>query len=155
MIVPDYVRSYELHLDHLIKQHGREAAMELVVGGQYQQIGILESSALITLGLAPDHTIVDVGCGSGRLAFHLKSYLSGRYVGTDILEESLRFACEKCGREDWQFIQNHLPTIPVPDHTADFVTFFSVMTHLLDEDIYKFLREAKRVAKPVDQGSLF
>jgi ubiquinone/menaquinone biosynthesis C-methylase UbiE len=122
--------------------------MELVVGGQYQQIGILESSALVTLGLLPDHTLVDVGCGSGRLAFHLKSYLSGKYIGTDILEASLRFASEKCGRDDWEFIQNHLPTIPVGDQTADFVTFFSVMTHLLDEDIYKFLQEAKRVTKP-------
>src|SRR5687768_10844706 len=135
MIVPDYVRSYELHLAHLIKHHGRDAAMELVVGGQYHQIGILESSALITLGLSPDHTLVDVGCGSGRLAFQLKSYLRGQYIGTDLLDESLRFAREKCEREDWQFIQNHQPTIPVPDHTADFVSFFSVMTHLLDEDI--------------------
>jgi SAM-dependent methyltransferase len=105
MIVPDYVRSYQLHLEHLIKHHGREAAMELVVGGQYQQIGILESSALVTLGLLPDHTLVDVGCGSGRLAFHLKSYLSGKYIGTDILEASLRFASEKCGRDDWSLFR--------------------------------------------------
>jgi len=46
------------------------------------------------------------------------------------------------------FIQNRHATIPVPDGIADFVTFFSVFTHLLDEDIFRFLAEAKRVAKP-------
>ena len=148
MITPDNARSYELHLEKLIQAHGRDVAMELVVGGQYHQIGILETSALITLGLQPDDTVVDVGCGSGRLPAYLKSYLRGKYVGTDILAESIEFAREKCGRDDWHFIQNHQTTIPVPDGIADFVTFFSVFTHLLDEDIFRFLAEAKRVAKP-------
>jgi SAM-dependent methyltransferase len=58
------------------------------------------------------------------------------------------YAREKCGRPDWVFVANHLPTIPAADSSADFVTFFSVFTHLLDEDIYRFMREAKRVLKP-------
>jgi len=148
MQVPDYVVSYKSHLARLIEAHGRDAAMEWIVGGQYAQIGILESSALITLGLQRDHTLVDVGCGSGRLPYRLRDYLAGGFVGTDILEEALEYAREKCGRPDWRFIANHLPSIPAEDSMADFVTFFSVFTHLLDEDIFRFLSEAKRVAKP-------
>ena len=78
IITPDSARSYEVHLENLIQAHGRDVAMELVVGGQYRQIGILETSALITLGLQPDDTLVDVGCGSGRLPSYLKSYLRGK-----------------------------------------------------------------------------
>ena len=148
MQTPDYVESYNTHLARLIEAHGRDAAMALVVGGEYSQIGILESSALLTLGLQRRDTLVDVGCGSGRLPYELRNYLDGVFIGTDILNEALKYAAEKCARPDWQFIPNHLPTIPVSDSTADFVTFFSVFTHLLDEDVFRFLSEAKRVARP-------
>lgn len=148
MQVPDYVASYQQHLNHLIQCHGRELAMEWIVGGQYAQIGILESSALRALGLQPGHTLVDIGCGSGRLPFALRDYLTGLFVGTDILGEALDYAREKCGRADWRFVQSFEPVIPVEDTSADFVTFFSVFTHLLDEDIYRFLAEANRVLRP-------
>jgi len=148
MHTSDYTGRYEKLLASLVEAHGREGAMEWIVGGQYSQIGILESSALITLGLKPGHTLVDVGCGSGRLPFALRNYLTGRFIGTDILGEALEFAREKCGRPDWEFIRNSEPTIPAADSSADFISFFSVFTHLLDEDIFRFLMEARRVLKP-------
>jgi ubiquinone/menaquinone biosynthesis C-methylase UbiE len=148
MQVPDYILSYRSLFSRLIETQGRDKAMESIVGGQYDEIGILESSALITLGLRRSDTLVDVGCGSGRLAFRLRDYLAGPFTGTDILEEALVFASEKCRRPDWRFIPHAEPSIPAGDSTADFVTFFSVFTHLLDEDIYRFLSDARRVAKP-------
>jgi ubiquinone/menaquinone biosynthesis C-methylase UbiE len=147
MTDPDYVRAYRKQLSDFIQRHGREAAMEWVVGGQYLQIGILESSLLRTLGLRSTDTVVDVGCGSGRLAYALRSFLTGRFVGTDILEEVLAYARARVLRTDWEFILTTDTMIPVMGRVADFVTFFSVFTHLLDEDIYRFLFEAKRVAK--------
>ena len=162
MQIPDYIKSYEAHLDALIAAHGREEAMSLVVGGQYHGIGILESSALITHGLRPEHSLIDVGCGSGRLGFALRSYLAaqpfnkeekkyesaGRYLGTDVLAQALDYAREKCGRPDWEFVRTLEPVIPAKDGSADYVCFFSVFTHLLDEDIYRFLVEAKRTLRP-------
>jgi ubiquinone/menaquinone biosynthesis C-methylase UbiE len=148
MLAPDYALSYRTLFARLVAAHGRDAAMAWVVGGEYDQIGILESSALISLGLRPPHSLIDVGCGSGRLPFHLRNYLTGPFVGTDILEEALDYARDKCGRPDWSFVQNQEPTIPAADSSADFVSFFSVFTHLLDEDVYRFLVEAQRVAKP-------
>jgi len=148
MQVPDYVLSYKSLLASLVETHGREKAMALIVGGQYAEIGILESSALITLGLQRHHMLIDIGCGSGRLPYTLREYLAGAFLGTDILEDALDYARDKCGRSDWQFVPNHEPTIPADDSAADFVCFFSVFTHLLDEDIFRFLTEAKRVTKP-------
>jgi ubiquinone/menaquinone biosynthesis C-methylase UbiE len=148
MPVSNYVTSYRSLFARLVEAQGREGAMESIVGGQYDQIGILESSALITLGLRRSDTLVDVGCGSGRLPFKLRGYLDGAFVGTDILEEALVFAAGKCGRADWRFIPHSEPSIPAGDSTADFISFFSVFTHLHDEDTYRFLCDAKRVAKP-------
>jgi SAM-dependent methyltransferase len=148
MRVIDYSESYKTSLASLIEAHGREKAMELVVGGQFTEIGILEGSALLTLGLEPHHFLVDVGCGSGRLAAYLKDTHRGKYVGTDVLKEALDHGRELAGRADWDFVETHTPTIPVGDGLADMVCFFSVFTHLLDEDSFRFLSEAKRVLKP-------
>jgi len=154
MEVPDYIKSYEALLDSLIAAHGREEAMSLIVGGQYRAIGILESSALLTHGLRPEHNVIDVGCGSGRLAVALRPVLAanngagGKYLGTDVLTRALDYAREQCARPDWEFIRTIEPVIPAADQSADYVCFFSVFTHLLDEDIYRFLAEAKRVSRP-------
>lgn len=148
MAPPDYVRTYEQLLDELIAAHGREEAMSLIVGGQYREMGILESSALLTHGLRPEHNVIDVGCGSGRLAVALRPYLTGKFLGTDVLERALDYARERCARPDWEFARTIEPVIPAPAASADYVCFFSVFTHLLDEDIYRFLAEAKRVLRP-------
>jgi len=89
MEVPNCLKSYEALLDSRISAHGLEEAMSLIVGGHYGSIGILESSALITQGLRPEHNVVDVGCGSGRLAFALSKYLTGKFQGTDVLQRAL------------------------------------------------------------------
>lgn len=148
MEVPDYVSRYRQELAALVRQVGREQAMDLIVGGQYTQIGILERSALISAGLRASDTVVDVGCGSGRLTYALRSYLRGKYIGTDILGDALDYARERAGRPDWKYVETVAPEIPADDASADMVCFFSVFTHLLDEDIYRFLVEARRVLRP-------
>lgn len=148
MTRPDYISSYQQTLAHLVALHGEEVAMDLIVGGQSEAIGILEFSTLRTLGLQPEHNVIDVGCGSGRLAVKLAPYLRGQYVGTDILPELTDYARKICRREDWGFHTTEGFGIPAPDASADFVCFFSVFTHLLHEDIYKYLTEAKRVLRP-------
>jgi ubiquinone/menaquinone biosynthesis C-methylase UbiE len=145
---PDYLASYRQTLAHLVAQHGEDIAMDLIVGGQSEQIGQLEFSTLRTLGLQPQHHVIDVGCGSGRLAVKLAPFLQGKYWGTDILAELPAYARKVTRREDWEFHTTSGLSIPAPDGCADFVCFFSVFTHLLHEDIYKYLREAKRVLRP-------
>lgn len=145
---PDYITSYQQTLAHLTATHGEAAAMDLIVGGQSEAIGLLELSTLRTLGLQPGHNVIDVGCGSGRLAVKLAPYLKGKYIGTDILPELTAYACKICGREDWEFRTTSGCGIPAPGGCADLVCFFSVFTHLLHEDIYKYLVEAKRVLRP-------
>lgn len=114
--------------------------MELLVGGSYEETGLLERELLKHLGLRPEHTLVDVGCGSGRLAAALKEFIKVKYWGTDVLEEALEYARRRVERTDWDFLVVSRPEIPVPNAAADWIVFFSVFTHLLDEDIFKYLR---------------
>jgi SAM-dependent methyltransferase len=145
---PDYLATYRQTLEHLTAVHGEDVAMDLIVGGQSEGIGILEFSTLRTLGLQPEHSVVDVGCGSGRLAAKLAPFLRGGYVGTDILPELTAYARKVARRDDWEFHTTGGSGIPAADACADFVCFFSVFTHLLHEDIYRYLAEAKRVLRP-------
>lgn len=146
--VPHYLRSYQEALSSLMKTHRKEDAMSLAVGGGFEKIGLIERCLLVHKGLLPDQTIIDVGCGSGRLAVQLVPYLTGRYIGYDIMPELVNYAKEICGRSDWKFDIAPGLEIPEPDNSADVVCFFSVFTHLHHEESFRYLREAKRVVKP-------
>jgi SAM-dependent methyltransferase len=127
---------------------GDADAFEAAVGGDFIAVGSLEFALLRSLGLAPADFVVDVGCGSGRLAVQLAAFAELRYVGTDIVPDLLAQARKISGRGDWRFELTNGIEIPCGDAVADFVCFFSVFTHISHEDCFRYLREAKRVLKP-------
>ena len=50
-------------------------------------------------------------------------------------------------RDDWKFSVVDDVQIPCTDNVADFVTFFSVLTHTTHEESFKYLQEASRCLK--------
>ncbi|MBL8258967.1 MAG: class I SAM-dependent methyltransferase [Candidatus Competibacteraceae bacterium] len=148
MKIPDFLKSYNRHVRKLQSEHPLERAMSLAVGGDFEAVGALEYWLLRHHGLKPADTVVDVGCGSGRLACQLREYLTGLYVGLDVVPELLQHAAKLCARPDWKFCAAPGLNIPEPDDSADFVCFFSVFTHLLHEETFKYLEDARRVVKP-------
>lgn len=148
MKLPHFLTSYLKQSKELLETHDEKRAMSLAVGGDFDAVGALEFCLLKQLGLKPEHSVIDVGCGSGRLAVQLKEYLTGHYVGIDVVPELYRYAQKLCGRTDWRFYAAPGTTIPEPDASADFVTFFSVFTHLLHEETFRYMEATKRVLKP-------
>lgn len=141
-------KSYVDHVAHLEHRLSTDAALHRAVGGEFIAVGKLEYQLLRSRGLKDNHLVVDVGCGSGRLACQLAPFPQLRYIGCDVVPRLLDYARELCGRPDWQFAHTNGTTIPCDDAVADFVCFFSVFTHLPQEDIYRYFREAQRVLKP-------
>src|SRR6266404_1747053 len=139
---------YIAAVKELIANHGLERAMELFVGGEFEAIGNLEVATLKHFGLSDDGYLIDVGCGSGRLAQPLSRIFQGKYLGIDVVPHLVDFARQNIKRPDWQFKVTKGLTIPERDGVADMVCFFSVFTHLLHEQSYLYLLEAKRVLKP-------
>lgn len=140
--------AYERHVSRLRSEHPEEEAMSLAVGGGFEQIGNIELALLQHFGLRPDGYLIDVGCGSGRLAKPLSSYLSGHYSGFDVVADLVEHARKISERSDWRFeVVDHIQ-IPERDGCADMVCFFSVLTHLMHEQSYWYLEEAIRVVKP-------
>jgi ubiquinone/menaquinone biosynthesis C-methylase UbiE len=145
---PHYVRDYRQMVDELVRTHDRDTAMSLAVGGAYEAIGASELAILKHCGLQDHSNVIDVGCGSGRLASALRHLPTIRYLGTDVVPDLLAYAKTRCNRPDWRFATVEGLTIPAEDQSADFVTFFSVFTHLTARESAAYLAEAKRVLKP-------
>ncbi|NTV09271.1 MAG: class I SAM-dependent methyltransferase [Zoogloea sp.] len=144
-----FVDDYRQLVRNLMASKPLDEAMSLSVGGSFDAIGEIEKSLLLQLGLQHNHTVLDVGCGSGRLASALRGVISeeGAYYGSDVVSELLQYAAREAP-PNWHFALVNRCHIPFQDVKADFVTFFSVFTHLFQEEIYYYLQEAKRVLKP-------
>ena len=145
----DHAATYRGHVADL-KSSGVPAdrAMELAIGGEFESMGIMERELLVQQGLPKDGYLIDVGCGSGRLAKPLAEYLEGDYLGIDVVPDLLAHARRITGRERWRFLLAPGLSIPEASGRADMVCFFSVFTHLLHEESFTYLREARRVLKP-------
>ena len=145
----DYSARYRAKTDRLLRDHDREHAMGEAVGGSFDAVGQLEYDLLIQLGLERQDTLVDIGCGSGRLAVKLTGYLEGGYLGTDVVPDLLEYAAQATkSPPNWRFVLTDSIMIPAANESADMVCFFSVFTHLTHNDTYRFLNEARRVLKP-------
>jgi SAM-dependent methyltransferase len=117
--------------------------------------------------LRPNHRILDVGCGVGRLALPLKGFLdqNGIYEGFDVREAAIRWARRRIARGDRRIRFRHVDVFsryanpsgsippsefrfPYEDGTFDLVVLFSVFTHLVAEDLRRYLSEIARVLHP-------
>lgn len=140
--------SYRRWVQRAKSGRSKAEAMKVAIGGQFEAYGQIEADMLRFFGLRDDAMLIDVGCGSGRLAIPLSKTHRGAYLGTDLVPDLVDFARKSCGRPDWRFEIVENLEIPAPDRSADMICFFSVLTHLLHEQSYIYLEEAKRVLKP-------
>ena len=114
---------------------------------EFYRLGRLESALLVQHGLLEVDVLVDVGCGSGRLAVALPGAFNGRYVGTDISEPLLRRAEQFVNGPKISFVHVDGLTIPREAESVDMVSMFSLLTHLRHEESFLYLREALRVLR--------
>jgi ubiquinone/menaquinone biosynthesis C-methylase UbiE len=144
----EYFQRYVSFTEKIKGQYDDKAAYEAAVGGDFITVGKLELALLKKLGLFTTSSVVDAGCGSGRLALQLAPFPQVSYLGTDVVPALLDYARKLVDRSDWRFEKTDGIAIPTTDNSADFITFFSVFTHITHEDCYRYLKEAKRVIKP-------
>ena len=144
----DFRKTHRRQFKILRNAYSFDDAAKMAVGGEFHAIGLLLFELLLYHGLRKDAYVIDVGCGSGRVAKPLSEYLTGSYLGIDVVPELLEYAHRLVQRPDWRFQIASGLTIPEQDQKADMVCFFSVFTHLLHEESFVYLREAKRVLKP-------
>lgn len=117
---------------------------------------------LFLKGLAPgsytpgsilDHTILDLGCASGRVLRHFAvNEQIPKLYGADINRNYIAFIRRYLPDKLLVFQNTIVPPLPLPDNSIDFVYGLSVFTHIHDFE-EAWLLEVKRVLKP--NGSAF
>jgi ubiquinone/menaquinone biosynthesis C-methylase UbiE len=142
-----FVADYERHVDRLIAKHPLAEAMSLAVGGHYEEYGPVLAEVLVQNGLANGMSLVDLGCGSGRLAKAISSRLQIEYLGIDVVQRLLDYAAS-VSPPHYRFRCHQELSIPAADSSTDMVCAFSLFTHLLHEETYVYLSEAHRILKP-------
>lgn len=61
-----------------------------IVGGLWEELGSLQLEHLRSLGMQPEHRLLDIGCGALRLGVKAVGFLNaGNYVGTDLNQSFL------------------------------------------------------------------
>lgn len=92
-------------------------------------------------------TILDFGCGAGRIIRHVPSWVGSDLWGADYNRSAISWC--KRNLAFAEFIHNgSLPPLPFRDHFFDFVYSMSVFTHLTEEAERLWIRELNRVIRP-------
>lgn len=108
-------------------------------------------------------TVLDIGCGYGRLAYALKRRgFLGRYFGLDVLPRHIKWLQDNFGDPTYRFelanVRNgrynpkgKLETSEVvfrPGFSPDLSLFVSVFTHMYESDIEAYLRKVREISSP-------
>ena len=85
-------------------------------------------------GLNPGETILDAGCGTGRLIPHLQAMIrdSGRVVELDASHAMLKIGKARYPDRNLLFIQGDGHRLPLKDRSVDTVICFAFFPHLGD-----------------------
>jgi 2-polyprenyl-3-methyl-5-hydroxy-6-metoxy-1,4-benzoquinol methylase len=119
------------------------------VAADVHRIGFMERTIAARHHALAGASVVDIGCGVGRLTRYLVPENLGAYLGTDVVPEALALAkAPTNGAAMFRFETVESCVIPAEDASADIVCGFSVITHLLDEHIVDYFSEARRVLRP-------
>lgn len=139
---------YRAHVDRLVAEHPLERAMAIAIGGSFEAIGAIEVGVLRGAGLEPGWDVIDIGCGSGRLAAALeRAGHHGSYLGVDVVPALVDYA-RSTRPARYRFEVTDGLSVPAGDASADLACMFSLITHLPLEATFLLLRECTRVLRP-------
>lgn len=146
-----YLKEYVEDTDNRVTVDAKRA-----VGGMWFKIGKIQIDFMKAIGMKPNNTLLDLGCGTLRAGRHFIRYLNERkYTGCDISENALGEAFNLIAKEK---LQNKSPRIlsnqdlkferfAEERRKFDYILAQSVFTHLLPEHIEECFSHIGKIMK--------
>lgn len=143
-------------------------SLHFIGAGDFESIGEVFLGHFIKVGgLKENETVLDIGCGTGRMAIPIMNYLSssGSYHGFDISKKAIAW-CQRAITSRKSNFLFHYANIynkeynprgkvsaveyrfPCEDNSIDFAFATSVFTHMRRSEVEHYLAELKRTLKP-------
>jgi ubiquinone/menaquinone biosynthesis C-methylase UbiE len=137
-------------------------------GPDFVRFGIKLANTIRRVGgLGPSETVLDIGCGPGRMAVGIGEILgwANDYIGFDIKLADIEAARTHITSAHPSFRFEHVDIhnihynrdgaiqplevrFPAADGSIDFCLATSLFTHMFPADVQHYLHEARRVMKP-------
>lgn len=139
-------------------------SLHFIGGGDFDRIGEVFLGYFIKVGgLKGNETVLDIGCGTGRMAIPMMKYLTepGRYHGFDISQKAIAW-CQRAitsRKPNFNFYYANIYNkeynsrgkvsaaeyrFPCEDDSVDFAFATSVFTHMRRAEVEHYLVELKR-----------
>lgn len=139
----------------------------LIGGGNFHNVGkAIKRNLVNKAGLNENSTVLEIGCGYGRIAVALTDLIvsPGRYDGIEIVEKAVDWCTKEVTPHYPNFRFYHADVsnpyakcengrsastyrLPFEDNTYDLVYLTSVFSHMRPNDIRAYLNEISRVMK--------
>jgi SAM-dependent methyltransferase len=115
----------------------------------FDEAGREDASHLILPFVSPSDTVLDVGCGLGRL-LKWAAPACRHAIGLDISREMLKKAARRLAGLPNVTLRELPPDLrfPVAARSIDFAWFYHVSEHMDREDAFRILGEIRRCLKP-------
>jgi SAM-dependent methyltransferase len=141
--------------------------LRFVGDGDFETVGDELADLVLEHGhVQPNASLLDIGCGVGRVAFSLARRLPPevQYEGFDVVRGAIRWCRRRISRHYPNFRFQHVSVrsseyalfgvpaaefqFPYPDERFDCAFAFSLFTHLTFSEMRRYLRESSRVLRP-------
>ena len=141
-----YLEVYRKRMDKQIKLRPEDSRWRPKTD-RWDKAGNIQFQCLIQQGLKPEHTLLDIGCGSLRAGLLLIKYLApGNYTGIDISQEAIKCARQLVSEEGLAVRKPRL----LVTHDSRFKEFegetfgliwaYDVLFHLPPEEVEEIFR---------------
>jgi 2-polyprenyl-3-methyl-5-hydroxy-6-metoxy-1,4-benzoquinol methylase len=132
--------------DRMRRVHGGDSRMSFFLEGCTNFAKLNNALSKYSAGgFSGRESILDWGCGCGRLTRHFAG-LKGRIVGADIDADNVKWCADNLPFGAFQAIPLNPPTAIAAD-TFDLVIGVSVFTHLGENDQDRWLAELQRISR--------
>jgi SAM-dependent methyltransferase len=145
---PKYERHTIPDANRRRRVHGAEDEVAFLIEG-YSAFRKIETALSETLNrqIGDFSSILDWGCGCGRIARYISSITGPTYHGIDIDADNVEWCREHMDFGEYGVIPLHPPTELPPEH-YDLILGVSVFTHLREKEQTEWLKELNRICRP-------